>query len=200
MRQERSAVLRAIDLMNMPSRVRFVRSEPLPDGVEILLRLVAGDPAAELAAATLSERGATAIRQAATFFIEQILLAPDADSYRVLGGDNATSNEDLRRNMAWLLKWLHPDLGLSGERSVFARRVTGAWEDLKTPDRRKAYEETRQRQLSAKSTVEMPVRSRRARRSDREYNELEATMAAPAGLRGLWYRLALRLFVRRRAG
>ena len=33
----------AIDLLHVPSRVRLYRSEPLPDGVLTLLRIVAGD-------------------------------------------------------------------------------------------------------------------------------------------------------------
>ena len=37
----------AIDLMHMPSRVRLVRSEPLPDGVLLLLEIAAGDQEAE---------------------------------------------------------------------------------------------------------------------------------------------------------
>ena len=82
------------------------------------------------------------MRNAAAFFIEQILLAPGADSYRVLGGNAQASNSDLRRNMALLLRWLHPDMehNGTGDRSVFAARITLAWEDLKTAERRAAYD------------------------------------------------------------
>jgi hypothetical protein len=45
--------------------------------------------------------------------------------------------------MALLLRWLHPDLDPCGERSVFVRRVTRAWNDLKTQDRRDAYDRSR---------------------------------------------------------
>jgi curved DNA-binding protein CbpA len=79
------------------------------------------------------------VREAAEFFIVQILLAPDADSYRVLGATPDASAGDLRRNVALLLRWLHPDVDPKGERSMFATRVTRAWNDLKTPDRRAAY-------------------------------------------------------------
>ena len=50
------------------------------------------------------------VRLAATFFIEQILFAPHADSYRVLGASPQASASELRRNVALLLRWLHPDL------------------------------------------------------------------------------------------
>src|SRR5262249_780149 len=48
-----------------------------------------------------------------------------------------------RHNMTLLLKWLHPDLDRSGERAVFVTRVTRAWDDLKTPDRRARHDSAR---------------------------------------------------------
>ncbi|MGE3914849.1 MAG: hypothetical protein AB7F78_04050 [Hyphomicrobiaceae bacterium] len=80
------------------------------------------------------------LRTAAAFFIEQVLLAPGADSYRVLGASPTATSTDLRRNMALLLRWLHPDIEPTGERSVLASRVTSAWEDLKTTTRRATYD------------------------------------------------------------
>jgi hypothetical protein len=76
----------ALDLHQVPWRVRLVRAEPLPDGMSRLLIAAAGDdPASEAAAAAALGRPLEVIRDAATFFIEQILLAPGTDSYRVLG-------------------------------------------------------------------------------------------------------------------
>ena len=131
----------AIDLLHVPSQVRLYRSEPLPDGVLTLLRIVAGDTEAERAAAVLTDRPVEIIRQAAAFFIEQILFAPDADSYQVLGATPQASSAELRRNLGLLLRWLHPDLDLRGERSIFIGRVTAAWNNLKTPERRGAYDQ-----------------------------------------------------------
>ena len=42
--------------------------------------------------------------------------------------------------MTLLLQWLHPDLDHREARSVFAAKVTRAWNDLKTPERRAAYD------------------------------------------------------------
>lgn len=130
----------AIDLMHIPSQVRLVRSGPLPDGVATLLRITSGDTEAEIEAADFTGRSRDAVRQAATFFVEQILFAPDADSYRVLGVGPRASAAELRRNIALLLRWLHPDLDPRGERSMLIRRVTTAWNDLKTLERRTAYD------------------------------------------------------------
>ena len=80
------------------------------------------------------------VREAATFFLEQVLLHADADSYRVLGATRGAPYTELRRNMTLLLQWLHPDIDRGDLRSVFAARVTRAWDDLKTPERRAAYD------------------------------------------------------------
>jgi hypothetical protein len=145
MMSDRMALKIAIDLMHVPSQVRFYRTEPLPDGVLILLRIAAGDDEAENTASLLADRPRDIVRQAATFFIEQILFAPNADSYRVLGANAPAGAGELRRNVALLLRWLHPDLDPQGERSIFVGRVTAAWNDLKTPERRAVYDESLRR-------------------------------------------------------
>jgi len=137
---DKMALKIAVDLMHVPSQVRVVRSEPLPRDMQLLLRIAAGGEEAESTAGDLTGRSRDAVREAATFFIEQILFAPDADSYRVLGTSSQASSIELRRNVALLLRWLHPDLDPRGERSVFISRVTAAWNDLKTPERRAAYD------------------------------------------------------------
>ena len=46
--------------------------------------------------------------------------------------------------MALLMRWLHPDVAREGERAVFAQRIAAAWNTLKTPERRAAYDQERQ--------------------------------------------------------
>jgi len=110
-----------------------------------LLEVAAGDVAALKRACQKTGRSESSLREAAGFFIEQVLLARNTDSYRVLGARTDTPSGDVRRHMALLLKWLHPDVAARNEtqsidRSVFANRITLAWEDLKTKERRKAYD------------------------------------------------------------
>src|SRR5687767_14390104 len=129
-----SALQVATDLLHVPSGVRQIRSAPLPENVLILLRVAAGDEEATREASALAGRSHETVHQAAAFFIEQILLSPDADSYRILGATLDATRDELRRNMALLLRWLHPDLDRQGDRSIFAGRVTRAWEQLKTQE------------------------------------------------------------------
>ncbi len=130
----------AIELLAMPSRARQLRAAPLPEHVEVLLRIAAGDAEAREETARRLERGADTVRDAANFFIEQVLLAPESNCYRVFGLTPAATSQSLRHNMALLLRWLHPDLDRGGTRAVFAARVTQAWDELKTPERRAAYD------------------------------------------------------------
>ena len=130
----------ALDLLHMPSGVRQLRKGPLPSGVQLLLRIAGRDQAAVALAAVAVERSEDEVRDAAAFYIEQILLVPGADCYRTLGAAPDASALELRRNMALLLTWLHPDKDREAERSVFAGRVTSAWDRLKTSERRAAYD------------------------------------------------------------
>jgi hypothetical protein len=164
MMSDRMALKIAIDLVHVPSQVRLWRSEPLPDGVQILLRIAAGDDEAECTAVTLTGRSGNMVRQAATFFIEQILFAPDADSYRVLGAGPQASAGELRRNVALLLRWLHPDMDPKGERAIFIGRVTAAWNDLKTPERRAGHDKV----------LRSPVEGTRFRRKGRKSGQRSA--------------------------
>jgi len=150
----------AIDLMHSPSQARRIRSAPLPDDVIVLLRIASGDKEAISQAAGKLGRSRETVREAATFYVVQILLFPEADSYRVLGAGPQATNGELRRNMSILLRWLHPDLDPKGELSVFAARVTRAWNDLKTPERRAEYDRLQRKSLAEESLLRKKGRPR----------------------------------------
>jgi hypothetical protein len=157
-----AALRLALDLHYVPWRVRVVRTQPLPEGLLQLLRVAAGDPETVDAAAQATGRAPGVVREAAGFFIEQILLSPDADSYRVLGAGPGAPGGDLRQNMALLMKWLHPDIARQGDPSIYATRIAAAWNNLKTRERRAAYDS----QCSPPGLRgEREPRTRRARRS-----------------------------------
>lgn len=149
----RTALRVAIELFHMPSRVRSARAAPLPPGVILLLEIAAGDAEAEQRAAASTGRPGELVRHAAVFFIEQVMLCQNADSYRVLGADPQTGSGDLRRNMALLVRWLHPDKAADEQRSVFVGRINQAWNDLKTPERRARYDHSRGLALAQKRAL-----------------------------------------------
>jgi hypothetical protein len=137
---EGSAIKTALGVLHLPASLRRVRSEPLPPDVDTLLRIAAGDEDLVADVALRTERPPAVIREAAVFYIEQVLLTPGSDIYRVLGASPEASTQDLRRNMALLMSWLHPDKDLAGDRAVLAARVTAAWNDIRNPNRRAAYD------------------------------------------------------------
>jgi hypothetical protein len=197
------AVRVAIDLMHAPSQARRIRSASLPDDVVVLLRIASGDEEAISQAARKLGRSRETIRQAATFYVVQILLCPDADSYRVLGAKPQATNGQLRRNMTLLVRWLHPDLDPKGELSVFAARVTRAWNDLKTPERRAEYDRLQRKSLVEEALVRKkgPPRAQKQRLHNRAHYPGQMDFRRPlhiyAGKRiGLLRRVLLLLFGR----
>lgn len=154
---ETAALRVALNVLHMPSALRRVKIESLPAGVEVLLQILAGDVALQQDAAIRTERPTDMVAAAAAFFVEQILLSPGNGSYRVLGCSSDAPGSELRHNMALLLRWLHPDKTQTDDRRVLAERVTLAWETLKTPERRAAYDAE---QLRASPTSKQKKRRR----------------------------------------
>lgn len=175
-----AALRLAMELYHVPSRVRAVRAEPLPSGVRRVLSIAAGDEQAERDAAEATRRPVPLVRAAAAFYIEQILLFPGADSYRVLGAEPAASTQELRRNMALLLQWLHPDHDPKGERSMFATRVVKAWDDVKTPERRSAYDT--KREAEAPASPGKPVTAAAGARRTRSSPARRMNVPMPKGI------------------
>jgi hypothetical protein len=142
---ESSALHAALALLQDPGSVRKYHRAELPSGIRVMLAIVGGNEDAIQQAQQYTGQSRAALQEAAAFFVEQVLLDHDSDSYRVLGGTQSSSYGDLRQNMALLMRWLHPDLQGQGnhaaiDREVFSSRVTWAWEDLKTEERRRAYD------------------------------------------------------------
>ena len=137
----------ALGMLNCPPVIRRASLSPLPKGVTFLLEVAAGEVESLREASALTGRPQATLIKAAGFFIEQVLLNQGADHYRVLGGSRETSDANLRRHMALIMRWLHPDIVSSGappnccfDRRLYAERVTGAWEAIKTKERRAAYD------------------------------------------------------------
>jgi len=154
--REVTALELAVGLLQLPSRARTLREGALPHGVDTLLNVVAGEGQVLADAARTAGLSEGSIRDAASFYIEQILLHPDADSYRALGTSPDATTDELRRNMALLLRWLHPDREANSARSIYVGRVTEAWNNLKTAERRALYDEAQKIAGRGKATGSAP--------------------------------------------
>lgn len=177
--REETALELAVGLLRLPSRARALRDAPLPRDVDALLDIVAGEGRARADAARSTGLTETKIGDAASFYIEQILLHPDADSYRALGASAQATNDQLRRNMALLLKWLHPDHEANSERTIYVGRITDAWNNIKTAERRSAYDATRRPASPAQPSHREPG-SAQGRASAHRNGRTPARPARPA--------------------
>ena len=157
------ALAAALGMRSNPRLVSKACRMPLPRGMTFLLEVAVGDVDALRKAATLTDHTEAILREAAGFFIEQILFSQNADNYRTLGASKGASYAELRHHMALLMRWAHPDL-ISGSasssclnRSVYANRVTKAWDGVKTGARRKANNDTLRQGVGGQSISKHPV-------------------------------------------
>jgi hypothetical protein len=121
----------ALDLARMPALAHSIEKPPLPTDIFEIMRIAAGSPEACQLASRATGQPAAVLIEAARFYVQQVLLRPDADSYRVLGLPPGASRELARCHLRCLLQWLHPDVNRDWD-SVYAERVLKAWREVST--------------------------------------------------------------------
>jgi hypothetical protein len=119
----------ALDLARMPALAYSIEKPPLPADIFEVMRIAAGAPEVCQLASQATGQPAAVLIEAARFYLQQVLLRPDADSYRVLGLAPGASRELARRHMRCLLQWLHPDVNRDWD-SAYAHRVLKAWREV----------------------------------------------------------------------
>ncbi len=184
---ESSALHAALALLRDPASVREYHRTELPGGIRVMLAIVVSDEDAITQAQRYTGQSRATLIEAATFFVEQVLFDRHSDSYRVLGGTRGSSYEDLRHNMTLLMRWLHPDLQIEAGRAaivreVFSTRVTRAWDDLKTEERRRAYDRKHPLAVTVQGTVARKTIDP-GTKADVRGNSHRAHDGAPADLR-----------------
>ena len=115
------AVDLALDLVRMPAVASSMAAAPIPTDVLDVVRIAAESPE--------HCRAERALIEAARFYVQQILLRPEADCYRILGLRPGDSREKARTHMRWLLEWLHPDRN-HGWDAIYAKRIVKAWREV----------------------------------------------------------------------
>jgi hypothetical protein len=117
----------ALALRRAPRLARVMRSQPLPEGLTLLLRILSGEleALAEAQRVTCLDDGATIA--VVELYVLRVMLFRGAPPRRVLGVEFGAERSQIRRHMGYLMSWLHPDRNVSPWRAVFARRVLDAW-------------------------------------------------------------------------
>jgi len=108
-----------------------------------LLEVASGSVAAQRSAAGRMRASPGHLREAARFFVQQVLFTDENDAYRILGADAGAADSLLRRHHRLLLRWLHPDHnpGALAWETTFAHRVNQAWNQVRTPALRGSYDD-----------------------------------------------------------
>ena len=119
----------ALDLARMPALAHAIEKPALPADIIEVMRIAAGAPEVCQLASQATGRPPAVLIEAARFYLQQVLLRPDADAYRVLGLPPGASRELARRHMRCLLQWLHPDVNRDWD-SAYAERVLNAWREV----------------------------------------------------------------------
>lgn len=163
----------ALELYATPTRVRLFRQQPLPEDTHFLLQVATGDEPALGEAQVLSGREPEVLQQAAAFFVEQVLLETGSDSYRTLGAQPTDPIAKIRHHMALLMRWLHPDCDPEGQRALLAPRVIRAWDDLKSPERRRSYDAKSHRDEASSSSRSQPRTTSEQRTTSQQRSTLE---------------------------
>lgn len=133
----------ALALLQAPAGRHALRKQPLPEGMARLLG-VAADVAADMQDAVQAYGMPPArLREAARFYVREVLFHAQSDAYRTLGVAPDADAAQLKAHHRLLQRWLHPDRGQSEDDVVFAARVNAAWEQIRTVDRRMAYDALR---------------------------------------------------------
>lgn len=134
------AVEVALGLLRAPSLRGSLRQRPLPGTVGELIEIAVGEPSRVARAAASHSAAPEQVLEAARFYIREILLFPGADAYRVLGVMPQADAAQIKLHYRQLQQWLHPDRRRDDWESVFATRINAAWADLRSPERRAAYD------------------------------------------------------------
>lgn len=130
------ALEQALASYRKPARAMQLRERELPDGIGFLLRVVAGEAKARAQACDASGESESVVLEAVVLFIQQVMLFPGSDSYRVLGVGADAEDRLIKEHYRLLVRWLHPDRNDNAWEALYAERVNRAWQDLRTPERR----------------------------------------------------------------
>ncbi|MBS0193333.1 MAG: DnaJ domain-containing protein [Proteobacteria bacterium] len=134
------ALEQALALHAAPTRASLARARALPANVLWLIRIAAGDAARIDAAARRTGKSAEVVTDASRLYLQHILFAESADSYRTLGVRADDDDETIRTHYRSLVSWLHPDRNADQWDAVFAERVNRAWKTINTSERRVQYD------------------------------------------------------------
>jgi hypothetical protein len=120
----------AIALSRAPTLAEAMRSQPLPTGAKLLLRILADESGALSEARRMTGLSDKDLAAVAELYVLQVMLYRGASPRRILGVGPEAERTEIRSHMRYLMTWLHPDKAASDWHAAFAGRVIGAWRSI----------------------------------------------------------------------
>lgn len=131
----------ALGLLRAPARRGLLVARPLPTGMTTLLEVAGGSTRAANTASEATGATPEELLEASRFFVQQVLFHEGANAYRILGARPDAPQSQLLHHHRLLQRWLHPDRdGGQAWDSAFSARVNEAWNRVRTPHARRAYD------------------------------------------------------------
>jgi hypothetical protein len=116
------ALSTAISLYRQPLKARELEKTELPRGISVVLRIAAEGQAQAGSAAEAMGTTVEELYQACLFYLQTIMLHPNAGDARLLGLSEPVDPHALRDHKRLILKWLHPDRNRNNwENKLFLR-------------------------------------------------------------------------------
>jgi curved DNA-binding protein CbpA len=140
----------AVEFFREPSRFPdLLHGRRLPPGITALLQIAANNRASQ------SREDVSEQQQAARFFIEHVLMAHNANHYRVLGVTPFASPEEIKEHHRLLMRLFHPDRQTTPDarNDAIATRINRAYTVLRYPESRANYDLS----LAEKREMKPPV-------------------------------------------
>lgn len=129
------ALSMAVRLSRAPNLSRNLRFAPLPDGMNLVIRIAGGCEESCSQAAAQTGLDPQTVARMSMLYLLIVLFDQRSDSYRTLGLTTGATMDEIRDHKNWLLKWLHPDRNPNQWVGGLAVRVLGAWQELSShPD------------------------------------------------------------------
>lgn len=122
---EAEAIVAALEAYKSPQSFRPSQRTPLPQGMLTLIKLAAATPEEARALVTDDTAEQLPVQEAATFYLQQVLIHAESDVRQLALNEGATL-QDVKHHKRWLLKWLHPDRNHNSWESALFQRVNAA--------------------------------------------------------------------------
>ncbi len=135
----------ALEVFRQPLLARQLKRNPLPEGMLDVIQIAAGVDT------NITQTDDPHLREAAIFFLQQVLVSTHSDKFRLLGLRPGANIDLIREHRRWLLKWLHPDRNHNKWESTLFTKVHAAAATLEASGLRALPQETRRQSNSTSS-------------------------------------------------